>query len=309
MGEGFLARLPYVVVGMIVLMVFYIGARTLRTVIRVAGDRTRLDPLLARLLGGLTSVALTVLGLLIAAVIIFPTFRPGDLLTGLGISSVAIGFAFKDILQNWLAGVFILWRRPFEIGDEIRTRDYEGTVEEINVRSTLLRTFDGVRVVVPNAEVYTNAVLVNTACESRRVRLTVGVGYQDSIDEAREVLRHAVDGTEGVLRNPPVWIHVVELAASDVRFAVYFWVGPRQGNVLQVSDRVMSRIKLALDEAEIDIPYPHSVVLLHDATGSRKDDIPREQYLERGRSEERAPAREAGSQTAPIDHAQRRRTS
>jgi small-conductance mechanosensitive channel len=284
MGRGFLARLPYVVVGLLVLLLFYVAGRSVRTVVRVAGDRTRLDPLLARLLGGLASVVLTILGALIAAVVIFPTFKPGDLLTGLGISSVAIGFAFKDILQNWLAGVFILWRRPFHLGDEIRTREYEGTVEAINVRSTLLRTYDGERVVVPNAEVYTSAVLVKTAYASRRVRLTVGVGYRDSIEEARRILMDTVEKTEGVLPQPGPWIHVLELAASEVRFGVYFWVAPRQANVLAVSDRVASRVKLALDEAGIDIPYPHRVVLFHDLSGARQDGLPGDEH--------RAPARQ-----------------
>ena len=285
MGEGLLARLPYVAVALIVLLAFYIAGRAVRTAARIAGARTRLDPVLARLLGGLASVLMTILGVLIAAVIIFPTFRPGDLLTGLGITSVAIGFAFKDILQNWLAGVFILWRRPFKIGDEIRTREHEGTVQEINVRSTVLTTYDGERVVVPSSEVYTNPVVVRSACPSRRVRFTVGIGYPDSLEDARAVVRGAVEGIEGVLREPPVWVYVDELAPSEVKFAVYFWVEPRQANVLKVSDRVATRVKLALDDAGIDIPYPHSVVLLHDVTGSRAEDIPRKDYLRASRNE------------------------
>lgn len=263
---GLLARIPYVIVALIVWVLFYFGGRTLRAALRVAGDRTQLDPLLARLLGSLASTVMTVLGMLVAAVIVFPAFRPGDLIAGVGITSIALGFAFKDILQNWLAGVFILWRRPFNIGDEIRTRDHEGKVEAINVRSTLLRTYDGERLVVPNSDVYTNAVLVKTACPSRRVRLTVGVGYRDSIETARDVLRRSVEGTEGVLPDPGPWIHVVELAPSEVRFAVYFWVRPQQANLLSVADRVLGRVKMALDEARIDIPYPHRVVLFHDLT-------------------------------------------
>jgi small-conductance mechanosensitive channel len=266
MLKGLLERLPYVVVALIVFVLFHIAGRTVRAALRVAGDRTQLDPLLARLLGSLAGAVTSVLGLLVAAVIVFPAFRPGDLVAGVGITSIALGFAFKDILQNWLAGVFILWRRPFNIGDEIRTRDYEGKVEAINVRSTLLRTYDGERLVVPNSDVYTNVVLVKTACVSRRARLTVGVGYRDSIETARGVLRRTVEQTEGVLPDPGPWIHVVELAPSEVRFAVYFWVRPQQANLLAVADRVLARVKMALDEARIDIPYPHRVVLFRDLT-------------------------------------------
>jgi len=108
-----LAPVPYLVIGAIVFMTFVIAGRIVKRVFMTAGKRTRLDVTLADLLGRLTSFVITLLGLFVAAVIIFPTFKPGDLITGLGITSVAIGFAFKDVLQNFFAGILILWRRPF----------------------------------------------------------------------------------------------------------------------------------------------------------------------------------------------------
>ena len=163
LGESLLARVPYIVIAVIVFGVFLVVGRVVRSVVHTAGQRTRLDVTLAELLGRLASFVVAVLGLFVSAVIIFPTFKPGDLVTGLGITSVAIGFAFKDVLQNFFAGILILWRRPFIVGDQIRFREYEGTVEEINVRSTRLKTYDGERAVLPNGDVYTNAILVCTA--------------------------------------------------------------------------------------------------------------------------------------------------
>ena len=235
---------------------------------------------LADLLGRLASFVVIVLGLFVAAVVIFPAFKPGDLVTGLGITSVAIGFAFKDVLQNFFAGILILWRRPFVVGDQIRTKDYEGTVEEITVRSTRLKTYDGERAVLPNGDVYTNAILVRTAYDKRRIRFTVGIGYPDSIEEARETIKSVLRETEGVLADPGPWVYVTELAPSSVNFSVYFWVQSEQANVLEVSDRVATGIKLALDRAGIDMPFPHTVVLFHDATGSRGGDIERDKYLD-----------------------------
>src|ERR1041385_2923244 len=135
-GSSFLARLPYIVIGIIVFAVFFVAGHILKRILLTAGRRTRLDVTLADLLGRLLSFAIVLLGLLVAAVVIFPTFQPGDLIAGLGITSVAIGFAFKDVLQNFFAGILILWRQPFRIGDQIRTIQYEGTVEDITVRST-----------------------------------------------------------------------------------------------------------------------------------------------------------------------------
>lgn len=278
-GASFLGRLPYIIIGLIVFVFFMLIGRVVKRVILTAGERTRLDVTLADLLGRLTSAVLIILGLFVAAVVIFPTFRPGDLIAGLGITSVAIGFAFKDVLQNFFAGILILWRRPFIVGDQIMVNGYEGTVEEITVRSTRLKTYDGERAVLPNGDVYTSAILVRTAYDKRRVRFTVGIGYPDSIEEARETIHRVLKETEGVLDEPGPWVYVAELAASSVNFNVYFWVESHQANVLEVSDRVATGIKLALDDAGIDIPYPHTVLLFHDATGTREGDINRSEYL------------------------------
>ena len=279
LGDSFLAQLPYIIIGIIVFGVFVIVARIVSRGIQAAGERTRLDDTLADLLGRLASLFIIILGVFVAAVVIFPTFNPGDLVAGLGITSVAVGFAFKDVLQNFFAGILILWRRPFVVGDQIKFREYEGMIEEINIRSTRIKTFDGERAVIPNGDIYTNAVLVKTAYDRRRIRLVVGIGYLDDIEKGRETISQVLNNTEGVLDDPGPWIYVSELAPSSVNFTVYFWVESEQANVLKVSDQVATGIKYALDKAGIDMPYPHSVVLFHDATGTRDGDIERERYI------------------------------
>ncbi|HEU4766176.1 MAG TPA: mechanosensitive ion channel family protein [Pyrinomonadaceae bacterium] len=262
-----LAHLPYLILGALVFVSFLVAARLIKGILNTAGSRTRLDRTLADLLGRLASAFTIILGLFVAAVVIFPTFNPGDLIAGLGITSVAIGFAFKDVLQNFFAGILILWRRPFIVGDEIKVGSYEGTVEEITTRSTRVHTYDGERAVLPNGDVYTNAVLVRTAYKNRRVRMSVGIGYQDSIESARSIIRQVLNETEGILKEPGPSVLVTELAPSSVNFNIFFWTNSRQANVLTVTDRAMTEIKLALDEAGIEIPYPHTVVLTQPANG------------------------------------------
>ena len=269
-----MAHLPYLILGVVVFVFFLVTARLVKRILITAGQRTRLDLTLADLLGRLASAFTIILGLFVAAVVIFPTFNPGDLIAGLGITSVAIGFAFKDVLQNFFAGILILWRRPFIVGDEIRVGSYEGTVEEITTRSTRVKTYDGERAVLPNGDVYTNAVLVRTAYKNRRIRLSVGIGYQDSIERARSVIGQVLDKTEGVLNEPAPSIFVTELAPSSVNFNVFFWTNSRQINVLRVIDSAMTGIKLGLDEAGIDIPYPHTVVLTQPPTTPRDGSSP-----------------------------------
>lgn len=261
--RGSVERLPYILVGALVFLLFWLVGKVLRSVInRVAVQSHAIDDMLANLISRIVGTLVTIIGFLAACVVIFPSFKPGDIIAGLGITSVAIGFAFKDILQNFFAGLLLLWRRPFRVGDQIRVNEFEGTVEEINMRSTRLKTYDGERAILPNGDVYTSSVLVRTAFPNRRLRLLIGIGYPDAIEEARRVIHGVLSRTAGVLPEPGPWVYVTELAPSSVNLTVYFWVESPQANALAVSDRVLTGIKLALDQSGIDMPYPHTVVLL-----------------------------------------------
>lgn len=280
MADSTLRRLPYIAIGIIVFLLFLVIARIAGRVIHAIANRSgKIDIMLADLLGRIGSAVLTILGGFVAAVVIFPGFNPSDLITGLGITSVAIGFAFKDVLQNFFAGILILWRRPFLVGDQIRVKEFEGTVEEINIRSTRLKTYDGERAILPNGDVYTSAVLVRTAYDKRRIKFVVGIGYLDDIEKGRKTIRGVLDETESVLNEPEPWIYVSELAPSSVNFTIYFWAESQQANILKVSDQVATGIKYALDQAGIDMPYPHTVVLFHDTTGTRDGDLEKNLYL------------------------------
>ncbi len=281
--SGLLERLPYLVIALIVFVLFWLFGSSVRSIIHATGAKTRLDVTLAKLLGRLALVLFIILGVFVAAVVIFPGFNPGDLVAGFGITSVAVGFAFKDILQNFFAGILILWRKPFIVGDQIKFREFDGTVEEINVRSTTIKTHDGERAVIPNGDIYTNAVLVRTAFDRRRASLVVGIGYPDSIEKARSAIIAVLEKTEGVLDDPEPSVDVVALAPSSVDLKVLFWTKSQNSDVRLTSDRVTTGIKLALDEAGIDMPYPHSVVLFHDTTGTRDGDIERMEMRKRSK--------------------------
>ena len=279
MYVGLMQRLPFVVIGFFVFFLFWVLGRIFQKIVVTAGERTRLDITLAQLFGRIVSAALSILGLLVAAVVILPSFRPGDLVAGLGITTVAIGFAFKDVLQNFFAGVLLLWRRPFVVGDEIVFENFQGKVEDITVRSTRVRTYDGERAIIPNGVIYTSAVLVRTAYPERRLKAVVGIGYPDDIEKARAAIMKVLNDNKDVIRDPGPWVYVSELAPSSVNFTVYFWVNSEQREALRVGNEIITGIKYALDKAGIDMPYPHSVVLFHDETGTRSGDVDRRKYL------------------------------
>jgi small conductance mechanosensitive channel len=152
MADTFLARVPSLMVAIVVFLIFYFVSILLSRVIRRATEehRRNLGVVFARLAGA----AVVLLGVLVAFSIVAPSFQAGDLIKLLGIGSVAIGFAFQNILQNFLAGLLLLWAETFRVGDQIKLDNFEGTVEDIQTRATTIKTYDGRRVVVPNAELF-----------------------------------------------------------------------------------------------------------------------------------------------------------
>ena len=264
MVNGFWAQLPIIAVGVVVFIIFLGIASVVRRIIRAAAERAKIDIMLSSLLSRIGYFVVVIFGLFVAIVVIFPGVSPGDLFAGLGIGSVALGFAFKDVLQNLFAGFLILLYRPFHIGDQIKINEFEGTVEEINVRATKIKTYDGERVVIPNNDLYMDAVLVRTAFPHRRTKITIGIGYDEDIEKARRVMMNVLKSTEGVLDEPAPAVDVVELADSSVNLKVLFWSKSVQTNVRQTSDKVVTGIKKALDAEGIEIPFPQRVITMYN---------------------------------------------
>jgi len=276
MVDGAVRMLPNLAIAVVVFLTLWmIGKLVGRLIRRTANAQGRHD--LGQVLGGFVKAAITLFGIALAMTILAPSLSVGSLVSSLGIGSVAIGFAFQDILQNWLAGLLILLRQPFEIGDQIVVKDFEGTVEHIETRATIIRTYDGQRVVIPNSEVYTNAVIVRTAHDTRRSQWEVGVGYSTDIDEACDIALRVMGETRGVLSDPAPEALPWELAASGVSIRLRWWTESARATVVHATSDIVRNLKTAYDDAAIDIPYETNVVLFHDQTDER-DGVPGEQF-------------------------------
>lgn len=277
MINGFIALLPNVVLALIVFAIFFIAAGAIRRLVRRLTRDRRHARNLGLILGRLAQWTILLIGLFISLSIVIPTLRAGDLVQLLGISGVAIGFAFRDILQNFLAGILILLTEPFHLDDQIIFKDFEGTVENIQTRATTIRTYDGRRIVIPNSELFTNSVTVNTAFENRRLQYDIGIGYGDDIDEAKRLILEAIHETEGVLSDPAPDAIVVDLAESTVNIRARWWVQPpRRAEVLDLQDRVLTTIKKKLTANGIDLPFPTQQILFHDQTEETDGDRSRQ---------------------------------
>jgi small conductance mechanosensitive channel len=262
--DAFTRLLPNIIVALIFVTLMWFVARGVAYAIRRTATSRQRDNL-GDVLAGFARWSVFVFGAMIGLTIVLPTLHPGDLVAGLGIGSVAIGFAFKDILQNWLAGVLLLLRQPFEVGDEIAVGGHEGMVERIESRATLIRTYDGQRVIIPNAELYTQVVKVITAYPTRRQDMDFGIGYDDDMDRACAVMLRAVQDVEGLETDPPVQALPWSLDASWVTVRLRWWVRS-DGPVIATRVGVLRAVKAAFDREGIELPFDIQTQLVRDET-------------------------------------------
>ena len=165
----------------------------------------------------------------------------------------------KDILQNWLAGILILMRQPFELGDQIVVNGFEGTVERIETRATIIRKYNGERIVVPNSEIYTNSVNVITANELIRSQYDLGLGYDQDRDKAMKILRDTIENIEGVSNEKPVDILPWDQADSWLTIRLRWWSKSDRPTVVKTFSKVILETQNAMDKAGIDLPFPTQV--------------------------------------------------
>ncbi len=268
MVNTFLERVPYLIIAVIIFTIFWLLSRLFKFMVaKTLGQRAQHKQNLVLVLNRIGSTLIIFVGFLIAMVVAIPNFTPGQLISTLGIGSVAVGFAFKDTFQNLLSGILILLSEPFRIGDQIVTGSFEGTVEDIQIRATLIKTYDGRRIVIPNAQLFIQAVTVNTAFERRRVQVKIGIGASDDIEHAKQIIIDALHECTSVDTTQPITVVLSELGDYSSDLIVRWWIfNSAQVNVTTSTDEVLTAIKHKLTQQGIDLPYPTTQILFHDQT-------------------------------------------
>ncbi|MEO8794958.1 MAG: mechanosensitive ion channel [Daejeonella sp.] len=180
-----------------------------------------------------------------------------SILAGAGIVGLALAFAFQDIAANFISGIFISFRRPLHVGDIVKVSSYMGKVAEINLRDTVLRTFQGQMVIIPNKDVFQNPIENYSLLGKRRLDLNVGVSYGDDLEKVREITMNAVKNLEGLSKFDETTMFYQEFGDSSINFVIRLWIeSPDQPNYLSVGSEAIIRIKKAYDENDIMIPFP-----------------------------------------------------
>jgi small conductance mechanosensitive channel len=262
---GGLDRWDWIVAGITLVVAFSVATVARRLVVRVLRHRGS-DGFASDLVGRLVSALIAVAGLIYALSTL--GVRVGPLLGALGIVGVALAFAFKDILENFVAGVILQIRRPFDRGDQIISGDHEGTVLDVNMRSVVIDDPDGSRVIIPSGALITQTITNLTAHPLRRTTLEVGVDYETDLDLAVKVVTRAVEEVDSVAEVPGVEVLTYEFADSSVGLVVRYWHGSTIAETWRIRDAVARSVKRSLDDAGITIPFPQRVLSLRDATNA-----------------------------------------
>lgn len=268
LAESAITIIPRVLAAALVLALFWLIAAGLRWLMRIIFRQIVEDLTIENLIKQLAYYAIWILGLIIAIYAL--GFDLQAVVTGLGLTSLALGFALKDIISNFVSGILILMSRPFQLGDQIVVGETEGGVERIMLRATQIRTYDGRVVLVPNAEVFTSRITNNTAAPVRRGSVELFLGYDSDLRGAVEVVRAATQATDGVLPDPAASVRVRQLGQDDIVLEARFWTDSRRSDFMATSSEVAGSLVSALKEAGIGLPDPDVRILVPRRSEQRR---------------------------------------
>jgi small-conductance mechanosensitive channel len=254
LAESATRIIPRVLAAVTVLGVFWAVAAGIRALLRVLFRRVISDLTVENLLKQVVYYLVWAIGILVAADAL--GFEPETVVTGLGLTSLALGFALKDIISNFVSGILILGLRPFQIGDEIVVGETEGSVQRIRLRATEIKTYDGRLVLVPNAELFTSRVTNNTAAPIRRTSVEVPVAYGTDLARAEQALLSAAEGVADVLPTPEPSVRVRLLGTADMVLELRFWTDSRRADLLATTSVVRRRVVEAFSAAGLPLPDP-----------------------------------------------------
>ena len=276
MWAGFVALVPNMVIALVILGITWVVSRVARRIVDRVTGKASIRESLKQLIHTVESIGVWVVGLVIAATVVLPGLTPASLVAGLGVGTIAIGFAFQDFFQNFLAGILIMVRKKMRIGDIIECEGIIGRVEHVSLRETHVRKLSNELTIVPNSTLFKNPVEILTDGAQRRHEIIVGVSYDTDLEQARDVIRAAMEGIDVIDQDRRIDIFAREFNASSIDFLVRWWAGSKPYDMHDSRDRVVRAIKAALDEAGIEIPFPYVTNIFKGPVplqGQVKDDV------------------------------------
>lgn len=250
-----ITTIPKVIAAIVIFLVMFYLAGWVATWIRRAGEQRGLNAEVTLLLTRLGRWGMITLGVIWALQQV--NFNLTAFLAGLGIVGFTIGFALQDISRNFVAGALLLWQQPFNIGDSIQITGYSGTVTDISLRATEIRTFDGLLVLIPNADVYTNPITNFTKVPKRRLALKAWAPYGEDLERATAVALEAIRQAPNLaLEDPAPSVVFESFGDSSVAFTLYYWIDTAATGFNTAQDQGVKAVKAAFEAAGITLSTP-----------------------------------------------------
>jgi len=254
LGRDFIQLLPLLAVGVFVLFLAYTLAKLSASLARKLAARRVDSQLLQQVLASIVAVLVMLVGLYIALKVSGLSRLAVTVLGGTGLVGIALGFAFRDIAENYLASVLISLNRPFSVGDLIELDNYKGFVRRVTTRGTLLLTGDGNHIQIPNSTIYKSVITNYSSSPRIRKDFTVGIGFEDSVSEAQEIIHETLVNHPSVLDDPEPLVLVESLGSATVNLKALFWLDGERFDAGSVSSALMRQAKAALTDAQISMP-------------------------------------------------------
>lgn len=256
--DKFIAAIPNILVALLIVAFSVWLAHLLSGLLKRGLTRRHTDPGVTQLLAEIVRWTIVVLGVTTA---LQRFFNVTAFLAGLGIVGFTVGFALQNIMQNFVAGVILLAQQPFKVGDAISVAGYDGTVLAVNLRTTEMKTFDGRIVILPNADLLSNAIVNYTRADRRRVDLSVSIAKDADAESARRSVLEAIGNVPGFVPDPAPLVVFQSLGGSSMDLAAFFWVDISKTSPPAAKDAALLRIKKGFEDRGIDIPYPIQTIL------------------------------------------------
>ncbi|KTD63278.1 mechanosensitive ion channel MscS [Legionella santicrucis] len=269
-AQNFVALIPNIIIGVCFAALTYFIAKIIGKIVSSFLPKMAVRANLVIISHKLTIILVWFIGMLIISAIVFPSVTTANILTTLGLTSVAIGLAFKNIFENFFTGILLLLREPFSIGDFIEVDSQQGYVHRISIQNTHLRKTDGTRAFIPNTKMFTSTVEVLTDTRLRRKKIICSVDFDTDLEQARTTIKKAVKQCESVSKEKYIQIYVVSFSSNGIDFAIYWWTKPEPSHLRYSLDEVLTSIKKALDKEKIPMTYSTPVSFIEPLTLHQK---------------------------------------
>jgi len=255
--EAAITGMPNFVVAVLVIVIFVLFGKVARKIVNQLLPKTSANESVVSIISTVIYLIILFIGLFVALGILNLNKTVTSLLAGAGVLGIALGFAFQEIAANFVSGIVIAFREPYRLGDIIEIQKYMGRVERINLRTTVITTFDGLNVFVPNKTMFTEPLINYTLTSKRRVELKVGISYGDDLEKAESLIKQACADAPGRLNGKDIDVYYEEFGDSSINLIVFIWIEyPGNEYYLRARHYAIVQIKRIFEENKITIPFP-----------------------------------------------------